>query len=163
MCWLNDFHMMHSMNNLETRQKLGADQKTQMSRNSVIMRLEFKATFLTLRIIQADFLTGKYCGITLQMIKFQKSNGRKLKYINSMTQVASFSILLFFSSKSRILSLLLYYYNTGHFTSMSIRHRYYVDTSKTKFRQISTSFPRTFVDVILMVENPRCFHVLFSM
>ena len=157
---------MHSMNTLETRQKLGADQKTQMSRNSVIMRLEFKATFLTLWIIQADFLTGKYCGITLQMIKFQKSNGRKLKYINSITQVASFSILLFFSSTSRILSLLLYYYNT----STSILRRYAEDQISTNFHVISTYFcrcnfdgrkstlfPRTFFDVILMAKKSTLF------
>ena len=31
-----------------------------------------------------------------------------------------------------------------HVESMSIRRQYYVDTSKTKFRRISMSFPRTF-------------------
>ena len=31
-----------------------------------------------------------------------------------------------------------------HVESMSIRRGYYVDTSKSKFRRISTSFPRTF-------------------
>ena len=31
-----------------------------------------------------------------------------------------------------------------HVESTSIQRGYYVDTSKTKFRRISTSFPRTF-------------------
>ena len=92
------FHKMHSRNTLETREKSDADQKTQMSRNSFIMiiRLEFKETFLILRVIHADDSTGKGREITLQMIKFQKNNRRKYKYNNFMTQFASFSIFLFF-------------------------------------------------------------------
>ena len=44
-----------------------------------------------------------------------------------------------------------------HVESMSIRRGYYVDTSKTKFRRISTLFPRTFFDVISLVEKPTLF------
>ena len=107
------FHKMHSRNTLETREKSDADQKTQMSRNSFIMiiRLEFKETFLILRVIHADDSTGKGREITLQMIKFQKNNRRKYKYNNFMTQFASFSIFSFFLSTSRILLLFLYCYN----------------------------------------------------
>ena len=43
---------------------------------------------------------------------------------------------------------------------------YYVDTPKTKFRRISTPFPRTFFDVISMVEKftlfPRTFFDVIS-
>ena len=83
MCLLNDFHMMRSKNTLETREKSGADQKTQMSRNSVIMtmRLEFKATFSTFRVIQADDWTGKGRGITLQMIKSQNKPEENISII----------------------------------------------------------------------------------
>ena len=99
MCLLNSFHKIRTRNTLETREKSDADQKTQMPRNSVIkiIRLEFKETFLTLRVIYADDSTGKGRGITLQMIKFQKNNERKYEYNNSMAQFASFSIFFIFS------------------------------------------------------------------
>ena len=44
-----------------------------------------------------------------------------------------------------------------HVESTQIRRGYYVDTSKTEFRQISTSFPRTLFDVIPMVEKSTLF------
>ena len=54
-----------------------------------------------------------------------------------------------------------------HVESTSIQCGYYVDTSKTKFRRISTSFPRTFFDVIWLIEKstlfPRTFFDVISM
>ena len=54
-----------------------------------------------------------------------------------------------------------------HVDSTSIQRGYYVDTSKTKFRRISTSFPRTFFNVISMFEKstsfPRTFFNVVSM
>ena len=44
-----------------------------------------------------------------------------------------------------------------HVESTSIRRGYYVDTSKTKFRRISTWFQRTFFDVISLVEKSTWF------
>ena len=43
----------------------------------------------------------------------------------------------------------------GHTTSNP--GRYYIDTSKTNFRRISTSLPRTFFDVISLVEKSMLF------
>ena len=51
---------------------------------------------------------------------------------------------------------------THHVQSMSIRRRYYVDTSETKFRRISTSFPHSFSMLFCWSKNPRRFHVLSS-
>ena len=51
---------------------------------------------------------------------------------------------------------------TRHVESTSIPLGYYVDTSKTKYRQISTSFPRIFSMYSRWSKNPRCFHVLFQ-
>ena len=54
-----------------------------------------------------------------------------------------------------------------HVESTLIRRRYYFDTSKTKFRRISTSFPCTFFDVISLVEKsslfPRTFFGVISL
>ena len=50
-----------------------------------------------------------------------------------------------------------YGYHTG------TPRRIHVDTSKTKSRQISKSFPRTFSMYFRWSKNPRRFHVLFSM
>ena len=54
-----------------------------------------------------------------------------------------------------------------HVESTSIRRGYYVDMSKTKFRRISTWFPRTFFDVISLAEKftwfPRTFFDVISM
>ena len=51
-----------------------------------------------------------------------------------------------------------------HVESTSIRRGYYADTSKTKFRRISTWFPRTFFDVISMVEKSTWFpHTFFDL
>ena len=44
-----------------------------------------------------------------------------------------------------------------HVESTLIRRRYYIDTLKTKFRRISTSFPHTFFDVISLVEKSMLF------
>ena len=52
---------------------------------------------------------------------------------------------------------------TRHVESTSIPLGYYVDTSKTKYRQISTSFPRTFSMYSRWSKNPRRFHVLFQL
>ena len=98
MCFRNNFDMMLSKNTLETR----TDQKTLMPRNLVVMiaQLEFKETFPTFRVIHWDDSTGKGHGTMLQMIKFQKSNGVKYKYNNSITQfVFVFFIFLFFINK----------------------------------------------------------------
>ena len=48
-----------------------------------------------------------------------------------------------------------------HVKSTWIRRGYYVETSKTKFWRISTSFPRTFFDVTLMVEKSTLFPSIF--
>ena len=54
-----------------------------------------------------------------------------------------------------------------HVESTQIRRRYYVDTSKSEFRQIYTSFPRSLFYVISMVEKstlfPRTFFDVISM
>ena len=49
-----------------------------------------------------------------------------------------------------------------HVESTSIPRGYYVDTLKTKFQRFSTSFPRTFFDVISMVQKLTSFHFFFS-
>ena len=46
---------------------------------------------------------------------------------------------------------------THHVESTSIRRGYYVDTLKTKFRRVSTSFPHTFFGVISMVNKSTSF------
>ena len=49
-----------------------------------------------------------------------------------------------------------------HVESMSIRRGYYGDTSKNKFRRISTSFPRTFSIWFRWSKNPRCFTYFYQ-
>ena len=67
-----------------------------------------------------------------------------------------------------ILSLKILHFRTTypqrahHVESTSIRRGYYVETSKTKFRRVSTSFPCTFSMQFGWSKNPRRFHVLFS-
>ena len=108
---LNDFHKIHLSNALETKVKSDAHQKTQVSRNSVIMiiRLDLKETFPTLRVMYAADSTENK-----NIVGNVKNNVFKKKATEeniSMTQFAPLPIFLLFSSTSRILLLLLYCYN----------------------------------------------------
>ena len=60
------------------------------------------------------------------------------------------------------LSKLAYTQRAHHVESTWIRRGYYVDTSKTKFRRISTSFPRTFSMWFRWSKNPRCFTYFYQ-
>ena len=89
-----------------------------------------------------------HCLLVITLIFAQKHRAK-----SSLSEICLHSIFV-----NKVIKLLRMVCNTlsqraHHVESTWIRRGYYVNASKTKFRQISTSFPITFFDVILMVEK----------
>ena len=104
-------------------------------------------TFLTTLVNELNSINRKF--ITLESDELVRTNLYGDKNFDNDSNLKTLTITInFIKQTQQFEQAVLHWFvilPTGtHVESTSIRCRYYVDTLKTKFRRISTSFPRTF-------------------